>query len=269
MSYPSQSALKVPLLRLIEEFGGQIHLSSNGDEIRRTLADLFNLSSEDRNRKGPPNTKDNSKWLNHIQQVRRHLIDENLLEMPYRGIWKITDKGKEHTKRFMGDGSVRENANAQRQIREKSEREQQLIDDGTHFRSPKTNEVVELISEDEESRCKEGEVKYRLHREHERDTKLAQTAKQLRIQKCGELRCDVCDFCFADVYGAWAEGFIEAHHNVPISQLKESTVTKIADLSLVCANCHRMLHYKRPWLSVERLRKVVLESRRYSKSLSA
>jgi len=51
-------------------------------------------------------------------------------------------------------------------------------------------------------------------------------------------------------------GFIEAHHVFPISQLTEETDTKIEDLALVCSNCHRMLHRKRLWLTIEKLKEI-------------
>jgi HNH endonuclease len=32
----------------------------------------------------------------------------------------------------------------------------------------------------------------------------------------------------------------EAHHIVPLSQLRESVKTRLEDLATVCANCHRL-----------------------------
>ncbi len=40
--------------------------------------------------------------------------------------------------------------------------------------------------------------------------------------------------------------FIEGHHTVPISELKGEVKTKVKDVALVCSNCHRMLHRRRP-----------------------
>ncbi len=33
--------------------------------------------------------------------------------------------------------------------------------------------------------------------------------------------------------------------------------TKIEDIAMVCANCHRMLHRKIPWLSIKELNKLL------------
>jgi hypothetical protein len=30
--------------------------------------------------------------------------------------------------------------------------------------------------------------------------------------------------------------------------------TRLADLALLCANCHRMIHARRPWLTLDELR---------------
>lgn len=55
--------------------------------------------------------------------------------------------------------------------------------------------------------------------------------------------CQVCDMRFEDVYGMkLGEGYAEAHHIIPLSQLKGEVKTSIEDLRTVCANCHRMLH---------------------------
>ncbi|WP_144467670.1 HNH endonuclease [Bacillus toyonensis] len=47
--------------------------------------------------------------------------------------------------------------------------------------------------------------------------------------------------------------FIEGHHTIPVSQLKEGEKTKIEDIIMVCANCHRMLHRRKPWLNEKEL----------------
>ncbi len=66
----------------------------------------------------------------------------------------------------------------------------------------------------------------------------------------GELRCDVCDFSFADTFGRVGAGFIEAHHTIPVSELKGNQMTKIPNIALVCSNCHRILHRSKPMLSI-------------------
>ncbi len=47
---------------------------------------------------------------------------------------------------------------------------------------------------------------------------------------------------------------MEAHHTRPVHEINPGQVTRLADLALVCANCHRMIHARRPWLTMPELR---------------
>jgi 5-methylcytosine-specific restriction protein A len=62
--------------------------------------------------------------------------------------------------------------------------------------------------------------------------------------------------------GLRGKGFIEAHHTKPVETLVESSKTKLEDLALLCANCHRMVHAARPWLSIEALQKLLKQQTR-------
>ncbi len=103
-----------------------------------------------------------------------------------------------------------------------------------------------VIQTDDESAFPEGAKKYKLHHNRERDPTLTRRAKQLRLLKTGKLECEVCKFDFALEFGRHGTGFIEAHHKIPVSQLDGKTKTRVADLALVCSNCHRMLHRGKP-----------------------
>ena len=56
--------------------------------------------------------------------------------------------------------------------------------------------------------------------------------------------CQGCGFDFEKVYGELGKEYIEAHHLIPISELKKGESRKITekDFSVLCANCHRMIH---------------------------
>ena len=58
---------------------------------------------------------------------------------------------------------------------------------------------------------------------------------------------------FAETYGKRGEGFMEVHHTRPVHEIMPGQVTRLADLALVYANCHRMIHARRPWLTIEEL----------------
>jgi 5-methylcytosine-specific restriction protein A len=103
----------------------------------------------------------------------------------------------------------------------------------------------------------EGAVLTRLHRFRERDSTLAKTRKAQELKKSGRLVCEACDFDFAEAFGERGLGYIEVHHTRALETLKAGDRTKLSELALLCANCHRMVHAKRPWLSVEELRLLV------------
>jgi len=110
-----------------------------------------------------------------------------------------------------------------------------------------------IKNDDDESAFPEGAKKFKLHYARERDSALTRRAKQLRLLNTGKLECEVCKFDFTREFGDHGEGFIEAHHNIPVSKLDGKTKTKMTDLALVCSNCHRMLHRGKPLATVASL----------------
>jgi 5-methylcytosine-specific restriction protein A len=107
--------------------------------------------------------------------------------------------------------------------------------------------------EEDEDAFPEGKVLYRMHRARERNRKLVQAAKARALKREGRLDCAVCHFDFASAYGSLGDGFIECHHALPLSELKSEQKTRVADVALLCSNCHRMVHRRRPWLSISEL----------------
>ena len=75
-------------------------------------------------------------------------------------------------------------------------------------------------------------------------------------EEAGKLECEVCKFDYSVKYGERGKGFIECHHKVPPHQLKPKTKTKLSDLALLCANCHRMVH-KNGGTTIEELKQQI------------
>lgn len=108
----------------------------------------------------------------------------------------------------------------------------------------------------------EGRILLRLHRIKERKPRMIRHKKQVVLAATGRLICEVCDFDFVSFYGKQlGEGFAECHHRIPLAELVEESLTRLEDLAIVCANCHRMLHRSQPMVSVEQLRSLVLTRR--------
>ena len=113
--------------------------------------------------------------------------------------------------------------------------------------------------DEDEVEAEEGRLLYRLHRVRERSRALAKSLKSKAMAK-GKLHCQVCGFDFKAAYGALGEGFIEAHHVVPLAAAGHGKVRE-KDLVLVCSNCHSMLHRKRPWASPQELQGLISKSK--------
>ena len=79
----------------------------------------------------------------------------------------------------------------------------------------------------------------REHKRIERNRKLAASVK-----KAHGYSCKACGFNFAETYGAIGADFIEAHHLMPLSELTGDKVKldPKLDFSVLCSNCHRMIH---------------------------
>ena len=103
----------------------------------------------------------------------------------------------------------------------------------------------------------EGRRTERMHLVRERDPALRKRARELAREKHGRLFCSVCGFDFGKVYGEVGADYIEMHHTIPVSDLGDDGETRLEDVALVCANCHRMLHRRRPWLSIEELEQIL------------
>ena len=107
---------------------------------------------------------------------------------------------------------------------------------------------------EEISEFPEGRIIERTHKARERNQKLITQAKNAFIKNHDHLFCEACGFDFEKKYGSRGKGFIEGHHDVPVCEMKANQKTCIGDISMVCANCHRILHRTRPWLSVKELK---------------
>lgn len=79
----------------------------------------------------------------------------------------------------------------------------------------------------------------REHKRIERNRKLAQKVKKLQGYTCA-----ACGFNFLQTYGSIGTDFIEAHHLTPLRELQGDVVhlDPQKDFSVLCSNCHRMIH---------------------------
>ena len=75
-------------------------------------------------------------------------------------------------------------------------------------------------------------------------------------------KCQACGFEFKDKYGDFGKDYIECHHeNVfserPENEWKDYITTSLDSVKVLCSNCHRMIHHKRPALTFDELLKLL------------
>jgi 5-methylcytosine-specific restriction protein A len=111
-----------------------------------------------------------------------------------------------------------------------------------------------VTPEEDETEREEGALLFRRHRFYERDRTLVDRKKRA----AEVLACEVCGFSFESRYGELGRGFIECHHLRPLSEGVRPT--RLADLILLCSNCHRMAHRRMPWPTMGELRQIISTS---------
>lgn len=87
-----------------------------------------------------------------------------------------------------------------------------------------------------------------------------------RIKKQRGYTCEVCGFSprrdFGENYGQIA---LDCHHHDPIAVVRKERLTLDSEVSVVCANCHRLLHARRPQpLSVAEAKAIRLQRQQKS-----
>jgi 5-methylcytosine-specific restriction enzyme A len=120
---------------------------------------------------------------------------------------------------------------------------------------------MSVSQEEEDEEFAEGRVLTKLHSLRERNRSLIEKKKKRVLDDTGKLLCEACDFDFAATYGDLGVGFAECHHTKPLSTLQPGDTTKLADLAIVCANCHRMLHKGKKVMDIQELRRLVASQR--------
>lgn len=90
-----------------------------------------------------------------------------------------------------------------------------------------------------EQELPEGRLLTALHFRRERNPKVRKMLLDARRPE--GFRCEICDLARPSLEISMQEAMFEAHHLVPLAEAGERK-TKLADLSLLCASCHRLIH---------------------------
>jgi hypothetical protein len=101
----------------------------------------------------------------------------------------------------------------------------------------------------------EGGKILRTHFIRERDPSLVAAKKNTFIAQHGQLFCAVCGLEERSLPAQLGYSCFEVHHILSIGQRSEEVPTRLSDLVIVCANCHRMIHSTSEPLLIEELQK--------------
>ncbi|MGN2612511.1 HNH endonuclease [Aliivibrio fischeri] len=130
---------------------------------------------------------------------------------------------------------------------------------GAITKAESITQLEEIIADDKglnEHSVYEGRPIYRLHKSRERDNGLTLIKKEQVLKDTGQLACEVCNTDFQKTYGDHGFGFAECHHKNPLSLRDKNKETKLDELAILCSNCHRMIHRKKPWLNIDELKAI-------------
>ncbi|MFS8203265.1 HNH endonuclease (plasmid) [Streptomyces sp. CWNU-52B] len=124
-----------------------------------------------------------------------------------------------------------------------------------------TGELQDLPPEpgEDDYSAPEGRLLIRRHKTRERDKGLRKRKIDAVLRQGRRLNCEACGFDFEATYGPRGAGYIECHHVVPLHEAGEGR-TKLSDLALICANCHRMIHRSAPWPTPGELRDLIRQT---------
>ena len=100
--------------------------------------------------------------------------------------------------------------------------------------------------------AREGDVVFRLvkHRKREASHR-GRKLETARAANDGRLICEACTTDLTERYGDADRSVAEVHHRAPLGESDGPVMTTLADLAVVCANCHRFIHSQQPLCPVE------------------
>lgn len=98
----------------------------------------------------------------------------------------------------------------------------------------------------------EGQKRLVLHFQRERNQTVVRNKKRL----AASLACEICTFSFSR-YGSAASDYCEVYHLLSLSEVEETTQTRMEDLAILCANCHRVVHLRNPPYTLNEVRSML------------
>lgn len=85
-------------------------------------------------------------------------------------------------------------------------------------------------------------------------------SRQIRIIKSLKgYKCEACGMSFAEKYPEIGNNFIECHHKIPYSEMREGDKRNIdiSEFIVLCSNCHSMIHRLDNPSDLEKLKEII------------
>lgn len=118
----------------------------------------------------------------------------------------------------------------------------------------------ELPTPSEDEVFKEGRILTAMHLRRERKPAL----RRRLLKKRGELGPLACDGCGEGPKANsedLADASFEVHHRKPLAEEDRETETRLQDVALLCASCHRLIHramsVRRQWIDIPDLKQLL------------
>ena len=124
----------------------------------------------------------------------------------------------------------------------------------------RNNDIIEVEAEDANGEeFKEGRLLTRWHSRRERNPKLR---KQLLASRWPVgLNCEVCDLNRPNMPHDLQEALFEGHHLIPLATAAGERKTRLEDMALLCASCHRLIHrmiqVQKRWIDLAEAKSIV------------
>ena len=105
-------------------------------------------------------------------------------------------------------------------------------------------EAVLARTEDAEVSAYEGQLRLLVVRHRRREQRIRAAKIAATLAGARKLVCEVrgCGFDFERRYGPIGSGFAHVHHLKPLASLEAPRLSTLADVAIVCPNCHAMIH---------------------------
>ena len=177
-------------------------------------------------------TRNELTWRNDLAFVRSHLVKNGCIANR-QDSWDITPRGRERAT------ELAKMAEGQEKLKKLNKAALPAI---MRILAPHEAQLSDDSAVSGETEWLEGAQSLRWTTTYERNGDLRREA--IRIHG---LVCKGCGFDFEKTYGVLGKGFIEVHHLNPISEQGGiAAVAPLTDLTVLCSNCHSIVHRNKP-----------------------